>query len=244
MTIIQDYIFFFKRVCNINRGLEKIFVINVLSAFLYVIVALSVPYALKITVDILSRPASLDNAHKVLGVVLLYCIIWTANQILQWVRTLLSAPLMAKCDAASQILLYLHLIKIRYETIKAMDVGLLNATITRCRTAFSALSFTFLWAVIPVIFQVVLGSVLIFTVLGILPGIIILVSVVILLISSLHFFQKQLEPISSLSKLRIFCRYILMKKYRPLLKLKLTIPGAGSARWLSMSQNNIMIKWL
>lgn len=190
MTIIQDYIFFFKRVCNINRGLEKIFVINVLSAFLFVIVVLSVPYALKITVDILSRPASLDNAHKVLGVVLLYCIIWTANQILQWVRTLLSAPLMAKCDAASQILLYLHLIKIRYETIKAMDVGLLYATITRCRTAFSALSFTFLWAVIPVIFQVVLGSVLIFTVLGILPGIIILVSVVILLISSLHFFSK------------------------------------------------------
>ncbi len=139
---------------------------------------------------------------------------------------------------------YLHLIKIRYETIKAMDVGLLYATITRCRTAFSALSFTFLWAVIPVFFQVVLGSVLIFTVLGILPGIIILVSVVILLISSLHFFQKQLEPISSLSKLRIFCRYILMKKYRPLLKLKLTIPGAGSARWLSMFQNNIMIKWL
>ncbi|MHA1066458.1 ATP-binding cassette domain-containing protein [Enterobacter ludwigii] len=190
MTFIHDYIAFLKHVCNINRGLKKIFVINVVFAFLFVIVTLSVPYALKITVDTLSRPGSLENTYEILGVVLLYCIIWTANQILQWVRTLLSAPLMAKCDAASQILLYLHLIKIRYETIKAMDIGLLYATISRCRTAFSALSFTFLWAVIPVIFQVTLGCLLIFTVLGTLPGIIIPGSVVILLVSSLHFFSK------------------------------------------------------
>jgi ATP-binding cassette subfamily B protein len=97
---------------------------------------------------------------------------------------------MAKCDAASQILLYLHLIKIRYEIIKTMDIGLLYATITRCRTAFSALSFSFLWAVIPVIFQVTLGSILIFAVLGSLPGLIIFMSVVILLFSSLHYSSK------------------------------------------------------
>ncbi|EDR6299138.1 ABC transporter ATP-binding protein [Salmonella enterica subsp. enterica serovar Berkeley] len=190
MNFIQDYIFFFEKVCNINRGLKRVFAINILFAFLFAIVTLSVPYALKVTVDTLSRPDPLENAHEILGIVLLYCIIWTANQILQWVRTLLSAPLIAKCDAASQILLYLHLIKIRYEIIKAMDIGLLYATITRCRTAFSALSFSFLWAVIPVIFQVTLGSILIFIALGVLPGIIMLVSVVILFISSLHFFSK------------------------------------------------------
>ena len=190
MNFIEDYFFFFKKVCNVNNGLKRVFTINVVFAFLFVIVTLSVPFALKITVDTLSRPNSLENGYEILGIVSLYCIIWTANQILQWVRTLLSAPLIAKCDAASQILLYLHLIKIRYEKIKAMDIGLLYATITRCRTAFSALSFSFLWAVIPVIFQVILGSLLIFIVLGTISGIIMLVSVIVLFISSLYYFSK------------------------------------------------------
>lgn len=190
MNFIEDYCFFFKKVCNVNNGLKRVFTINVVFAFLFVIVTLSVPFALKITVDTLSRPNSLENGYEILGIVSLYCIIWTANQILQWVRTLLSAPLIAKCDAASQILLYLHLIKIRYEKIKAMDIGLLYATITRCRTAFSALSFSFLWAVIPVIFQVILGSLLIFIVLGTISGIIMLVSVIVLFISSLYYFSK------------------------------------------------------
>lgn len=190
MKFAEDYIFFFKKVCDVNRGLKKAFTINVVFAFLFVIVTLSVPFALKLTVDTLSRANPLENRYVILGIVFLYCIIWTANQVLQWVRTLLSAPLIAKCDAASQILLYLHLIKIRYETIKAMDIGLLYATITRCRTAFSALSFSFLWAVIPVIFQVVLGCLLIFIVLGPMPGMIMFVSVIVLFISSLHYFSK------------------------------------------------------
>lgn len=190
MRFVADYIFFFKKVCNVNRGLKRAFTINIFSAFLFVIVTLSVPFSLKITVDILSSPSPLENGYEILGIVFLYCIIWTSNQVLQWVRTLLSAPLIAKCDAASQILLYLHLIKIRYDTIKAMDIGLLYATITRCRTAFSALSFSFLWAVIPVIFQVIIGSLLIFIVLGTIPGMIMFVSVIVLFISSLHYFSS------------------------------------------------------
>lgn len=190
MNFVENYILFLKKVCSINGDLKKVFITNIVFAFLFVIVSLSVPFALKVTVDTLSRPNPLENAYQILGIVFLYCIIWTANQILQWVRTLFSAPLVAKCDAASQILLYLHLIKIRYEKIKAMDIGLLYATITRCRTAFSALSFSFLWAVIPVIFQVTLGSVLIFIVLGTMPGVVMLFSVVIIFITSLHFFSK------------------------------------------------------
>lgn len=154
MNFLDSYVFFFKKVCSINKGLKKSFIINIVFALMFVIVTLSVPFALKVTVDTLSSPRNFDSAQQIMGIVFLYCVIWTADQILQWVRTLFSAPLIAKSDAASQTLLYLHLIKIRYEKIKSMDVGLLYATITRCRTAFSSLSFSFLWAVIPVFFQI------------------------------------------------------------------------------------------
>ncbi|WP_253378404.1 ATP-binding cassette domain-containing protein [unidentified bacterial endosymbiont] len=190
MTLLQDFNFFLRKICNINHALKVTIIFNVLCALLFVAVTLSVPYALKMTVDTLSQADRFENAHEILCIVSLYCVIWTANQVLQWVRTLLCAPLIAKCDSASQILLYLHLIKIRYEIIKTMDIGLLYATLTRCRTAFSTLSFSFFWIVIPVLFQITIGSLFIFVVLGALPGIIILVSAFILLFSSLHFSSK------------------------------------------------------
>lgn len=190
MTLIKDYIFFFKKILHVNRKIKNIFFYNIFSAFIFVCVTLSVPYMLKVTVDTLSQGSSAANVYQLLAVILLYSFIWTTNQLLQWFRSLLAAPLIAKCDSISQILLYLHIIKLRYDTVKNMDIGLLYATITRCRMAFSTLSFSFIWAVIPVFVQIIMGSIIIFIVLGLYQSLVIIFSVVTLLFSSLYFSSK------------------------------------------------------
>lgn len=190
MNLIKDYVFFFKKLSCVSGKIKNIFLYNIFSAFLFVCVTLSVPYMLKIVIEQLSQERSTGNIYMLLGVVLLYSIIWTSSQLLQWVRSLLAAPLIAKCDAISQMLLYLHIIQVRYCLVKNMDVGLLYATITRCRAAFSALSFSFIWAIIPVFVQVMLGSAIIFTVIGMYQGIVIVICITLLLFSSLYFSSK------------------------------------------------------
>lgn len=193
MILIKDYIFFLNKLSNINGRIKTIFFYNIFSAFLFVCVTLSVPYMLKVVVEHLSQENSAENIYQLLGVILLYSIIWTSSQLLQWVRSLLAAPLIAKCDSISQMLLYLHIIQVRYCILKNMDIGLLYATITRCRTAFSALSFSFIWAIIPVFVQIILGSAVIFIVVGLHQGIVIVISITLLLFSSLYFSSKTTE---------------------------------------------------
>lgn len=190
MTLIKDYIFFLKKILHVDGKIKNIFFYNIFSAFIFVCVTLSVPYMLKVTVDTLSQESSAENVYQLLVVILLYSFIWTTNQLLQWFRSLLAAPLIAKCDSISQMLLYLHIIKLRYDTVKNMDIGLLYATVTRCRMAFSTLSFSFIWAVIPVFVQIIMGSIIIFIVLGLYQSIVIIISVITLLFSSLYFSSK------------------------------------------------------
>jgi len=193
MMLIKDYLFFFKKLSFVSRKIKTIFFYNIFSAFLFVCVTLSVPYMLKVVVENLSQENSVENIYTLLGVILLYSVIWTTSQLLQWVRSLLAAPLIAKCDSISQMLLYLHIIQVRYYIVKNMDIGLLYATIARCRAAFSALSFSFIWAIIPAFVQIILGSALIFIVIGLYQGIVIVISIMLLLFSSLYFSSKTTE---------------------------------------------------
>lgn len=148
------------------------------------------PYGLKCIVDALSSSEMLKDLNFVLGMAFLYGMLWTVNQVLQWVKSLMYIPLVSRCDAASQTLLYLQLIDMKYEKTCSFEQGEIYSRLTRCSAAFSALSLAFLWGILPVTLQVCLGSFLIFNISGFNLGVITLISLIILIGVSLYLSTK------------------------------------------------------
>ncbi len=111
-----------------------------------------------------------------------YGVSWTVAQATFWFKSILSASLLSKCSAAFQDAFGEHLGRVRYKEISEVDAGELAAIMARGRSAFSAVTFTIFWAIIPTVCQIAFAGIVIWQAVDELVAICFLFGVVCLLI--------------------------------------------------------------
>lgn len=116
-----------------------------------------VPFILRETTNELS---STVQPHAVTAIFLAgaYGLCWTAARVSEWVKTMISAATLTRCDAAFQHAFYSHLTRVEYARLTTIDPGTMASTVARSRSAFSTITFTLFWVVIPTLFQLGLAS--------------------------------------------------------------------------------------
>ncbi|RBA62187.1 ABC transporter ATP-binding protein [Stutzerimonas zhaodongensis] len=113
---------------------------------------------LNATVPVLLRDATNRlSAGEVSGVVLataaVYALCWTGAQVLEWTKNIISAAVLVRCDAAFYRAFFDHLLKVPYADFRAIDQGVLVADAQRSKSAFSALTGTLFWIVLPTVVE-------------------------------------------------------------------------------------------
>ena len=113
---------------------------------------------LNATVPVLLRDATNRlSAGEVSGVVLataaVYALSWTGAQVLEWTKNIISAAVLVRCDAAFYRAFFDHLLKVPYADFRAIDQGVLVADAQRSKSAFSALTGTLFWIVLPTVVE-------------------------------------------------------------------------------------------
>ncbi|RKP46967.1 ATP-binding cassette domain-containing protein [Trinickia fusca] len=117
-----------------------------------------VPYLLRQTTNALS----MDDVHRhATSAVLLagaYGLAWMAAHVFEWLKGMVSAAVLARCDAAFHQALYGRLIRVDYARLTQEDPGKLVSVIARSRDAFSAITFAVFWVIGPTVFQLFLSG--------------------------------------------------------------------------------------
>jgi ATP-binding cassette, subfamily B, bacterial len=128
--------------------------------FLVLVAALStlVPWLLRQATNALAAGVANSATDSAMFFALAYGFAWTASHALEWLKTMLSAAVLARCDAAFHLTMFARLICVDHERLSVEDPGKLVSIITRSRAAFSAITFTVLWVVTPTLFQLALAS--------------------------------------------------------------------------------------
>ncbi|WP_174973435.1 ATP-binding cassette domain-containing protein [Burkholderia lata] len=118
------------------------------------------PYFLKKAVDSFS---SRDARVLDLGFwfTVAYGVSWSVAQVAFWLKSILSASILSKCSAAFQDAFGDHLGRVSYQVISEIDPGEIDAIMSRGRSAFSSITFTLFWAIVPTIFQIFFAAVII-----------------------------------------------------------------------------------
>ncbi|MGY2492750.1 ATP-binding cassette domain-containing protein [Cupriavidus sp. CP313] len=157
-ALCKDWIFAYK----ITLGGYRALPLHFLGATLFVafVAGLStlVPYLLRETTNALS----MDGARQAGGYAVLfagaYGLAWTTAHAFEWVKNMLSAAMLARCDAAFHHALFANLIRADYARLTEEDPGKLVSVIARSREAFSAITFTVFWVIVPTVIQLLLSS--------------------------------------------------------------------------------------
>jgi ATP-binding cassette subfamily B protein len=117
-----------------------------------------VPYLLRQATNALSA----DHVHRYSASALVlagaYGLTWTAAHGFEWIKNMVSAFVLARCDAAFHHAIYLRLIRAEYARLVERDPGVLVSIVARSRGAFSAITFTVFWVVAPSLFQLLLSG--------------------------------------------------------------------------------------
>ncbi|MCQ4243178.1 ABC transporter transmembrane domain-containing protein [Stutzerimonas stutzeri] len=130
-------------------------------AFTYFAIASAILLALALlntTVPVLLREAtnrlSAGEAMAViLGTAAAYALCWTGAQVLEWTKNIISAAVLVRCDAAFYRAFFDHLLKVPYTEFRTLDQGVLVADAQRSKGAFSALTSTLFWIVLPTLVE-------------------------------------------------------------------------------------------
>jgi ABC-type multidrug transport system fused ATPase/permease subunit len=130
------------------------------TAFVVLIAGLDalVPYLLR---EVANRFSSKDPTAAGYAIVLAgaYGLTWTAARVSEWMKNMMSAAVLSRCDAAFQHAMSDHLMRVEYGRLTALDIGRVVAIMTRSRNAFSTITFTFFWALGPTLLQLVFATV-------------------------------------------------------------------------------------
>ncbi|WP_316153045.1 ABC transporter ATP-binding protein [Cupriavidus sp. BIC8F] len=117
-----------------------------------------VPYLLRQATNALSMNA----AHRATGSAVMlagaYGLAWTAARAFEWLKSMLSAAVLARCDAAFHHVIFARLIRMDYACLTKEDPGTLVSVIARSRAAFSAITFVVFWVIAPTVLQLILSS--------------------------------------------------------------------------------------
>jgi ABC-type bacteriocin/lantibiotic exporter with double-glycine peptidase domain len=87
-----------------------------------------------------------------------YGLAWTAAHAFEWLKNIVSASVLARCDAAFHHAMYVRLIRVEYTRLTHQDSGAMVSVIARSRGAFSAVTFTLFWVIAPTVFQLFLSG--------------------------------------------------------------------------------------
>jgi len=130
-------------------------------AFRYFAIASALLLALALlnaTVPVLLREATNrlaagDATSIILITAAAYALCWTGAQVLEWTKNILSAAVLVRCDAAFYRVFFDHLLKVPQAELRRLDQGVLVADAQRSKGAFSALTSTLFWIVLPTLIE-------------------------------------------------------------------------------------------
>jgi len=130
-------------------------------AFRYFAIASALLLALALlnaTVPVLLREATNrlaagDATSIILITAAAYALCWTGAQVLEWTKNILSAAVLVRCDAAFYRAFFDHLLKVPQAELCRLDQGVLVADAQRSKGAFSALTSTLFWIVLPTLIE-------------------------------------------------------------------------------------------
>ncbi|WP_265919680.1 6TM ABC transporter family protein [Cupriavidus nantongensis] len=159
MDLYKDWIFAYR----IAAGKYPALPIHFFGATLFVALsaALStlVPYLLRETTNALSVDATLSATGMPVVLAAAYGLTWTTARACEWLKAMIFSAVFARCDAAFHDAIFARLIRVDYPRLNAEDPGKLVSVIARSRAAFSAITFSVFWAIVPIILQLVFASV-------------------------------------------------------------------------------------
>jgi ATP-binding cassette, subfamily B, bacterial len=150
---------------NINR--YRAFPIHVIATTVFVAIVAGlealIPYLLRETTNTL---VSNDRSVSTYAILIAgaYGFGWTLVRVLEWVKSMMSAAMLARCDASFQKAFSAHLMQVEYSRLVNVDIGSMLATLCRARNAFSSITFAFFWIIVPTIIQLVFSTVVLWTV--------------------------------------------------------------------------------
>lgn len=167
LILIKDYTRAYCIVIKQYPALLRHFFIATL--FMLAIAALNaaVPYLLRETINTLSLPGQNNYRRYALLFAAAYGLCWTSAQVFQWLKTILSSSMLARCDAAFQRCYFAHLVRVEYKELIKIDPGDIVSKITRSRTAFSAITYTLFWIITPTLLQLILSAIVIWKFIGV-----------------------------------------------------------------------------
>ncbi|WP_313224086.1 ABC transporter ATP-binding protein [Stutzerimonas nitrititolerans] len=100
-----------------------------------------------------NRLAAGDAMSIILITAAAYALCWTGAQVLEWTKNIISAAVLVRCDAAFYRAFFDHLLKVPQTELHRLDQGVLVADAQRSKGAFSALTSTLFWIVLPTLIE-------------------------------------------------------------------------------------------
>jgi len=100
-----------------------------------------------------NRLAAGDAMSLILITAAAYALCWTGAQVLEWTKNIISAAVLVRCDAAFYRAFFDHLLKVPQAELRRLDQGVLVADAQRSKGAFSALTSTLFWIVLPTLIE-------------------------------------------------------------------------------------------
>lgn len=128
----------------------SLFAIGTLILLALALLNATVPVLLR---DATNRLSAGDASSVVLATAAVYALCWTGSQVLEWTKNIISAAVLVRCDAAFYRAFFDHLLKVPYADFRAIDQGVLVADAQRSKSAFSALTGTLFWIVLPTVVE-------------------------------------------------------------------------------------------
>jgi len=138
------------------------------SLFLLLIVGLDTltPYLLRETTNNLSSAGAVGYASSAVFLAAAYGICWTTTRVFEWLKTMVSAAILARCDAAFQSAFYARIIRADFGCLLNVDAGAMAAIVSRSRAAFGSITFTLFWIIAPTLLQLVTSGIVLWRVSG------------------------------------------------------------------------------
>lgn len=155
--LIKDYIVAYRITARRYRALP----VHLVATSLFMVLATGlytlVPYLLRQATNALSVE-TIQYGASALVLSGAYGLTWTAAHALEWIKNMISASVLARCDAAFHHAIYTRLIRVEHARLIEQDPGALVSVVTRSTGAFSAITFAIFWVIAPTVFQLLLSG--------------------------------------------------------------------------------------
>ncbi len=166
LDLYKDWIFAYRIAVRKYPALPIHFCGATLFVALCAALSTLVPYLLREATNALSVEAPHSATGSPVFLAAAYGLAWTTARALDWLKAMLSAAVLARCDAAFHHAIFARLIRVDYPRLTAEDPGKLVSVIARSRAAFSAITFAVFWAIFPTVLQLILSSIVLWQLTG------------------------------------------------------------------------------